>query len=116
MSEPQGTSGTEQLGGLAHILGIITGFLGPLIIWLMKKDTDSFSANHAKEALNFQITALVGYIAISILTAIIPFLVVISWVGYLAILAVVVLWAIKGYQAADKGEEYQYPFAIRLIS
>lgn len=116
MSEPQGTSGTEQLGGLAHILGIVTGFIGPLIIWLMKKDTDAFTTSHAKEALNFQITAFIGYIAISILTTIIPFLFVISWVGYIAILVFVILWAIKGYQAADRGEEYQYPFALRLIS
>ena len=43
---------------LCHLLAIFTGFLGPLILWLLKKDDDSFIDEHGKEALNFQIALL----------------------------------------------------------
>ena len=47
---------------LCHILGFFTSFLGPLIIWLMKKDTDAFVNDQGKEALNWQITFIIGYV------------------------------------------------------
>src|SRR5690348_1357609 len=47
---------------LCHLLPIFTGFLGPLIIWLVKKDSSPFVDDQGKEALNFQITAFFGYL------------------------------------------------------
>ena len=48
---------------LAHLLGALLGFLGPLIIWLVKKDDHPFVAEQSKEALNFQLTLLIWYVA-----------------------------------------------------
>src|ERR1700761_2896163 len=48
------------MGMLCHLLGIPIGFLGPLIIWLVKKDTSPFVDDQGKEALNFQITRLIA--------------------------------------------------------
>ncbi|MGC9455365.1 MAG: DUF4870 domain-containing protein [Phycisphaerae bacterium] len=52
----------RTMGMLAHLLGIFTGFLGPLIIWLIKKDEQPFVDDQGKEALNWQLTLLIGYI------------------------------------------------------
>src|SRR5437868_1922887 len=50
----------KQMGMLAHLLGII-GFVGPLIIWLIKKDQSPFVDDQGKEALNFHLTMLIAY-------------------------------------------------------
>ena len=45
---------------LCHLLGLFTCFIGPLIIWLIKKDEDPFIDDQGKEALNFQITVAIA--------------------------------------------------------
>src|SRR3546814_19588256 len=70
---PQGpfnpVSSDEKLFAIfAHIGTIISSFLIPLIIWLVKKDDSKFIDHHGKEALNFQITMFIGYVAGLILT------------------------------------------------
>src|SRR6476659_4978364 len=55
---------------IGHLSGIVAGFIGPLIIWLINKEkTDKTWLNdQAKEALNFQITLLSAYFVSGILT------------------------------------------------
>ncbi len=95
---------------LAHLLGIVTGFVGPLIIWLVKKDEDKFVDDQAKEALNFQLTALILYVACSATSClIIPlFIMAGAWI------AVLILSIMAGMKA-NEGEVYRYPVALRLI-
>lgn len=50
----------KNMAMLCHLLAIFTGFLGPLIIWLIKKDQDRFVDVQGKEALNFQITVILA--------------------------------------------------------
>lgn len=54
----------------AHLLGIFTGFIGALVIWLINKDDASkaFVTDQSKEALNFQITVAIAMFACIILT------------------------------------------------
>ena len=99
---------------LAHLLGFVGGFIPSLIIWQVKKDVP-FVAQEAKEALNFQITVVIGMVAASIISAIsmfmclhIFFLPHLVWVGNL------VFCIIAALKAKD-GIAYRYPFAIRLI-
>ncbi len=91
-------------------------FIGPLIIWLMKKDTMPFVADQAKEALNFNISLAIVMVALllfSILTfgiglvIAIPAMILIS----IAALVLIVMAAIK----ANEGHAYRYPLTIRLI-
>ena len=58
---PEPTADDRNMATLAHVLSIFTWFVGPLVIWLVKKDTSPFAADQAKESLNFQITCLIGY-------------------------------------------------------
>lgn len=99
----------NTLAILAHILGIVVGFIGPLVIYLIKPE-EGYVKNQAKEALNFQITITIGYIIGWILTVIL--------IGGLIVAALAVvnlIFCIMGAMAASKGEEYKYPFAIRLV-
>lgn len=95
---------------LAHILGAITCFVGPLIIWLVKKDESPFVDDQGKEALNFQITIGILYIVSAVLMA-----VCIGYITYAAALIVSLIFGIIGGVEANKGNAYRYPFAIRLV-
>jgi uncharacterized Tic20 family protein len=107
----------KQYGMLCHITGLAglltAGFgnwIGPLIVWLLKKEEHPFVDDQGKEALNFQITCLIGYL-IGIITAVV-------FIGILIMMAVFVLWLIFTIIAgvkASEGVAYRYPFSIRLI-
>ena len=43
----------RQMAMLAHLLGALFGFIGPLIIYLTQKDKHPFVADQGKEAVNF---------------------------------------------------------------
>jgi uncharacterized Tic20 family protein len=90
---------------------LIGGIVGPLVIWLMRKDDMSFAADQAKETLNFQITVyLIG------LVCCILFLILIGFVLFgLLVVAHVVLTIIAAVKASE-GVAYRYPFNLRLIS
>ena len=106
------------LGGLltSGWAGSIGCFLGPLIIWMVKKDTMPFVDDQAKEALNFNITvAIIFFVlwAVTFLTLVIggvltvPRMVIVG----IAWLVLTVIASIK----ANQGERYRYPFTLRLV-
>lgn len=126
---PSGMPGQEerQWAMFAHLSALLGGlltsviggwgfFLGPLVIWLMKKETMPFVADQAKEALNFNITVSAIFLLLlilSFLTLGIGFLITvpIMLVVGLGALVLVIMAAIK----ANDGVAYRYPFAIRLV-
>ena len=113
---PSGTAPQEDrtLALVAHLLGIISWFVGPLIIWLINKDNPakSFVTDQSKEALNFQITVTIAFVVAFILTVV--------TLGLLFFLPALVgianlVFCILGGIKANNGEAYRYPFALRLI-
>lgn len=127
-AHPSGVSADQRQWAMFAHLSAIAGavltsgvggwgtFLGPLIIWLVKKDTMPFVDDQAKEALNFNITlAIVGVVLLlltlvtfgfgALLTVPIGILVGIAWLVFTIIAAV----------KANEGERYRYPFTLRLI-
>lgn len=91
-------------------------FLGPLIIWLVKKDTMPFVADQAKEALNFGITLTILCVALLMLTILslgvgalltVPLFILIG----LGALVLVIVAAMK----ANEGIAYRYPLTLRLV-
>lgn len=104
----------------AHLLGLFAGFLGPLIVWLIRKDQSAFVDDQAKEALNFQLTVLIAAVALGVMSVVLgvltlgiasllmmPLFVVIG-VGVLVLCIVAAV-------AANGGERYRYPVCWRLI-
>jgi len=103
-------------GLLTSAIGGWGFFLGPLVIWLVKKDTMPFVADQAKEALNFNITVsgvFLALLVLSLLTLGIGFLITlpIMLIVGIAALVLIIMAAIK----ANDGIAYRYPFTIRLI-
>jgi len=105
----------KMMGMLAHILGAVTSFLGPLVIWLIKKDESPFVNDQGKEALNFQITIVIGYVVAMILSFI-PFVGCVTMILFPALGITSLVFGILGGLDANKGNAYRYPFALRLIS
>lgn len=98
-----------QWGSFAQLGGVL-GFLPSLIIWLVFKDRGAFTNTEAKEALNFQITLIFGYLISAILLVV--FIGAILW---WAVWIVGVVFSIIAFLQAKDGKHYRYPFAIRLI-
>jgi uncharacterized Tic20 family protein len=99
--------------GWAASLGCV---LGPLVVWMMKKDAMPFVDDQGKEALNFNITVGIVFLALWVLTFMTlgigilltgPLMLIVG----LAWLVVTIMAAIK----ANEGVAYRYPFALRLV-
>ena len=96
--------------------GSIGCFIGPLVIWMMKKDTMPFVDDQAKEALNFNISVAIVFFVLFVLTLVtlgigaILTLPVMVLVG-LAWLVLTIIAAMK----ANQGERYRYPLTLRLV-
>ncbi len=125
MSDPSdtpapGTAPTENertWGMLAH-LSALTGvvvwllgcIIGPLIVWIVRRDQSAFVAEHAREALNFNITVVLAALACMVLMMV--------FVGFILGTALFVVWLVFTLIAAIKaseGEHYRYPFSLRLV-
>ncbi|UCC67130.1 MAG: DUF4870 domain-containing protein, partial [Armatimonadota bacterium] len=58
-SEKQAPKQDERtMGMLCHLAGLV-GFLGPLVVWLLKKDESELVNDQGKESLNFQLSILI---------------------------------------------------------
>jgi hypothetical protein len=113
---PSGAPASEDktMALITHLLGILTWFIGPLVIWLINKDNPAkaFVNDQAKEALNFQITITIAFVISFILT--IVSLGLLFFLPTLVGIANLVLCILAGVKA-NNGEAYRYPFALRLI-
>jgi uncharacterized protein len=107
---PLSQSDERMWAMLGHLGGIVLGFIAPLITWLVFRERSAFVEDQGKEALNFQITVLIGYVVAAVLSGILIGLVLfpIVWIASLVL-------CIMAGMAANKGERYRYPFALRLI-
>ena len=112
-----GVSKDDRTWGMLAHLSALSGFvvpfgnvLGPLIIWLVKRDESAFVDDQGREALNFQIT-----ITIASVVSIVLMLVLIG-IALMAVVAVawLVLSIVAGVKA-NEGKRYRYPFTLRLI-
>jgi hypothetical protein len=115
-TDPGPSKGSNTLGMLCHLTalaGYVIPFgniIGPLIVWMVKKDEDPFVDDQGKESLNFQITMMI-VILICAASICIGIGVVLLPIAGILDLVFVIIASIK----AGKGERYRYPFALRLI-
>ncbi len=109
------------LGMLVHLLAILSGFVGPLVLWLVKKDESSFLNHHGRETLNFQFTLLLIAVALVPIGGalffftmglgtllLFPLLIGVS----IFALVVEILCCVRAWE----GQSCRYPFSIRFLS
>jgi uncharacterized Tic20 family protein len=95
---------------LGQLSGILLSFIGPLIIMLVFGPRSAFVKKESTEALNFQITVMIGYLIGFVLTLIL--------IGIFVMLAVAIASLVFMIMAAVKnnqGIEYRYPINIRFV-
>lgn len=107
----------RTFGMLCHLAALSTYFtgigmvLGPLILWVIKKDQHPFVNEQGKEALNFNISFMI-YHAVAVALCFV-------FVGFLILPIVHLVWLVLLIIAAinaNSGKRYRYPMTIRLIS
>jgi uncharacterized protein len=96
---------------LVHVGGILFGFLPAVIGYLLLKDRGPFVREHTATALNFQITMVIVY-AIGVVTS----LVLIGFLIIIAAAVVTLIFSILAAVAANRGQQYTYPIAIKFVS
>ncbi|ROO89426.1 putative Tic20 family protein [Actinocorallia herbida] len=95
------TSEDKVLGALAHAAGMLTSFVGPLVLMLVSGPRSARVRAHAVEALNFQLTLLI-------------FTIVTLGVGGV-VFAVAWIASLVAGLAALTGGSFRYPLTLRLI-
>ena len=111
------TENERTWGMLAHlsalvglVFPLVGNILGPLLVWLTKRDQSAFVAAHAKEALKFNITVTLAGVVCGFLALI--------FIGFLLGTALFIAWLVMTLVAAIRASEgvpYHYPLSLRLV-
>ncbi len=115
---PQALSEDERTWGMiAHfsalaffVLPVVGCVIGPLVVWAIKKDQYPFVAEAAKEAINFNIAVLLGYLACTVLAFV--------FVGIVLWAALFVYWLVMTIIAgvkASEGIHYRHRVTLRIL-
>lgn len=102
-----------MIAHLSSLSGLIIPFgsiLGPLIVYLVKRDQSAFATDCAREALNFNITVAIGFLiglCLSLVFIGIPLMVAL----FVAWLVLTIIAAVR----ASEGTQYRYPATIRFV-
>lgn len=105
------SSDDKTLAVITHLLPFVSGLLGPLIVYLIKRDESDYIRHHAAEALNFQLTLIVA--------TIVSFVLILVLIGLLLLLIIgigALILSIVAAFAASRGEWYRYPMTIRFVN
>ncbi|WP_052050564.1 DUF4870 domain-containing protein [Leptolyngbya sp. KIOST-1] len=108
MQHPPSKANNTSMMALTHILGLLTGFIGPLIIYLTTQEPEV--KRHARLALNWQISWMIYFL--------VSLLLVFVLIGILLLPIVIVLdlvFCIMAAVKASDGVAWQYPLTISLI-
>ncbi|MFN0078895.1 MAG: DUF4870 domain-containing protein [Prosthecobacter sp.] len=105
------TQDEKTLGIVMHVLCLV-GFpiLGPLVVWLIKKDQSHYLDLQGRELLNFQISYLIYGVAAFLLC-----FVLIGFVLLPVIVIATIILTIIGIVRASEGQVYRFPLTIRLL-
>jgi uncharacterized protein len=129
--DARGTTGLSvndrQLAALSHLAALvaalitswfagIAGGFAALVVWFVVRDRSAFAAEHAKEALNFNLSMFIYAVAAVLLVVFTLGIGLIVALPLWALMAVawIVLTIIAAFKAYD-GEIYRYPLTLRLV-
>ena len=104
---------TAVVAHLSTFAGLVLPFgsvIGPLAVWLTRRNEDPFIDDAGREALNFGISiAIYGLVMVvaALMLIGIPFLIV----GLVAWVVLASLAAVK----ASQGQSYRYPLTMRFV-
>jgi uncharacterized Tic20 family protein len=94
-----------------HVLSLV-GFslVGPLVVWLVKKDESAFINVQGRELLNFQLSVLIyAIICIPLCFVLVGFPLLVALACASLILTII------GLVKATEGKIYRFPLTIRML-
>jgi uncharacterized Tic20 family protein len=102
-----------MLAHLSALFGLIIGlnWLGPLVVYLVKKDEHPFIADQSREALNFNLSVFI-YVLVSVVLIFIVIGFLLLPAGAIAWLFLTIISGVRG----NNGEAYRYPLSIKFVS
>ena len=109
-----------HLAAFAGFLFPLGNIIGPLIVWLFKKDEFARVEDQGKESLNFQISISIYMLASFVLAfsssifETLPFF-SISFLVIFALFIIDGILIIKATIVANSGQNYRYPLTLRFI-
>lgn len=117
MSQDMSEHHSRNWAMFCHLSALI-GFLfpyganlvGPLVVWLLKKDQFALVDQQGRESLNFQITWTIAFIIAKILVFVLIGVILIPAV-YIAGIVLVIYASVK----VKDGESFRYPFSLRIL-
>lgn len=95
----------------------VGGFLGPLLVWFLKRESSHFIDAHGRESINFQLTMLLAGVVLGAAGFVLSFVClgfVIMALGLLLTMVIVVAVVVATVRALN-GEPYRYPLSIRFF-
>lgn len=99
-----------HLSALAGFIIPLGNIIGPLVIWMVKKDEFPLVADQGKEAVNFQISMTLYYVV-----AVVLIIVLIGIVLLIGLAIFSLIMTIIAMMKANEGIAYRYPMCIRFI-
>ncbi|HWI09209.1 MAG TPA: DUF4870 domain-containing protein [Solirubrobacteraceae bacterium] len=104
---------------LSALLCLFIGFpfVGPLVVYLVKKD-DPFVRRQAAEALNFNLSIML-YAAVLAIAGLLLLIVLVGILVWLLLIPLGIFWIVMVCIAASKagqGADYRYPLTIRFVT
>ncbi|MFN7251462.1 MAG: DUF4870 domain-containing protein [Anaerobacillus sp.] len=100
----------RTLAMLIYLISFFTAFIGPLVIWLLKKDESEFIDHHGREYFNFLISFTIYGIISTILIILLIGIFLLIVLGIAAFILTIIA-AIRAYE----GEHYRFPFIFRIL-
>jgi len=134
-------AGDRQWAALAHLAALVlalmtswfagaAGVLGAGVVYLFKRNDSTFAAEHAREAINFNLSMFIyacaafaiGIVLVGATVLTLGLGIILTAPAGLALLlavgAIAVVWLVCSVIATIKawnGQTYRYPFALRLF-
>lgn len=98
------------LAAAIYAISFFAPILGPLVIWLLKREESSFIDYHGKEYFNFILSYFIYTVVSGILTMVLIGIIGLWLLGIMAVVFTIIA-AIKAYE----GDTYRIPWIIRFI-
>ena len=110
-ADPDPTQAEKNLALIMHVLSLV-GFslLGPLIVWLVKKDESAFLDRQGRELLNFQLSILI-YSIVSLVLCLVFIGFALLFVVFMTSLILTIIGLVK----ATEGKIYRFPLTIKML-
>lgn len=108
--QPPSDSDDRMMGVLTWLLGLFFSIIGPLLVWLLKRDQSQFVDATGKTVLNFNISYTIWLIVTALLSIILiglPFLVAAAVMYF--------VFSIIGAVKANQGEVFSPWLTIRFL-